>query len=159
MKTLLIGDVAPGDVIPELAFDVTATRIVAGALASRDYSPLHHDHDYVVGTVGQRDIFANTQFQASLFERFLNDWSGPRGRIARMRFSMTSSIFAGDRVTIGGIVDAVLADGPCGPAVAVTLSMMVADRVMTSCETLYALPAGPGDNPWERRGGRWLPPE
>lgn len=159
MKTLLIGDVAAGQAIPELAFDATATRIVAGALASRDYSPLHHDHGYVVGTVGQRDIFANTQFQASLFERFLNDWSGPRGRIARMRFSMTSSIFAGDRVTIGGAVDTVFADGPCGAAAAVTLRMAVADRVMTTCEALYALPAAPGDNPWERRAERWLPPE
>ncbi len=36
MTQRLIGDVAPGTTIPALAFDVTATRLIAGALASRD---------------------------------------------------------------------------------------------------------------------------
>ena len=62
MTQRLIGDVAPGTIIPTLEFDVTATRLIAGALASRDYSPLHHDGRYVRDVVGQQDIFANTQF-------------------------------------------------------------------------------------------------
>lgn len=159
MTQRLIGDVAPGTIIPALEFDVTATRLIAGALASRDYSPLHHDGRYVRDVVGQRDIFANTQFQAALFERFLNDWSGPLGRLARMTFRMTSSIFAGDAVTVVGTVDDVLADGPCGAAVAVTMRLSIGALVVTSCDVLYALPAFEGDNPWDRRGERWLRPE
>ncbi len=94
-----------------------------------------------------------------MFERFLNDWSGPSGRLARMTFKMVSSIFAGDAVTITGTVDQVLADGPCGAAVAVTMQMSVGSLVATSCDALYALPPFAGDNPWDRRGAQWLRPD
>lgn len=159
MTPLLISDVAQGMVLPPLSFDVTATRLIAGALASRDYSPLHHDKNYVVDVAGQPEIFANTQYQAALFERYLNDWSGPLGRVARMQFRMKSSIFAGDRILMRGKVDHVVNAGPCGASVEVGIVMMVGERVATVCEALYALPASAEDNPWQRRGDRWLSPD
>lgn len=159
MTQLLITDVTVGAVLPALSYEVTATRLIAGALASRDYSPLHHDRNYVVDVVGQRDIFANTQFQAALIERYLGDWSGPLGRIARMQFRMKSSIFAGDQVLVKGTVDDVLAHGPCGASAAVNITISVEGRLTTTCETLYALPASHGDNPWARRGTQWLQPD
>ena len=36
----------PGDELPVLAIPMTATRIVAGALATRDFMPVHHDRDF-----------------------------------------------------------------------------------------------------------------
>lgn len=159
MTQLLIADVAAGAALPALTYEVTATRLIAGALASRDYSPLHHDRTYVVDVAGQRDIFANTQFQAALIERYLGDWSGPLGRIARMQFRMKSSIFAGDRVLFGGVVEQVLAEGPCGASAAVNITLSVEGRLATTCEALYALPASAGDNPWVRRGMQWLQPD
>lgn len=158
MKLLTIDGVEPGQRLPALSFHVTASRLIAGAFASRDYSRLHHDRDYAVEVAGQRDIFANTQFQAALFERYLNDWSGPLGRIARMTFRMTSSVFAGDHVSLTGTVDRVARSGPCAPAVSILIAMAVDDRAATSCEILYALPAAAGDNPWRRRSGLWLQP-
>ncbi|OCC25617.1 hypothetical protein MB02_03030 [Croceicoccus estronivorus] len=158
MKRLTVADVAMGMDLPELVFTVSATRLVAGALASRDYSPLHHDRRYVVDVAGQRDIFANTQFQAALFERYLNDWSGPMGRTVQMRFAMRVSVFAEDEVAIHGTVEDVLQDGPCGPCVKVTLNMTVDGRIVTTCDALYALPADEADNPWDRGGERWLQP-
>ena len=44
----LWGDVAAGDALPELRYDVTATTVVLGALASRDWRPMHHDYDFAV---------------------------------------------------------------------------------------------------------------
>jgi hypothetical protein len=68
---------AVGDKIPTLRYDVTATTIVLGALASRDWRPMHHDHDFAVNRNGTRDIFMNTPNQAAWFERYLTDWTGP----------------------------------------------------------------------------------
>ena len=36
----------------ELSYDVTATTVVLGALASRDWRPMHHDHDFAVNRNG-----------------------------------------------------------------------------------------------------------
>ena len=38
-----IGDVSVGDTLPELPIPLTVSLIVSGALASRDYTPVHHD--------------------------------------------------------------------------------------------------------------------
>ena len=57
---LLLGDVRAGDTLPDLPYDVTATTIVLGALAARDWRPMHHDHDFAVNRNGTRDIFMNT---------------------------------------------------------------------------------------------------
>ena len=41
--TLSFDAVATGDTLPELAIPITVTLVVGGALASRDYTPVHHD--------------------------------------------------------------------------------------------------------------------
>ena len=41
--TLDFPSIRAGDVLPPLVVDVTATRIVAGAIATRDFMPAHHD--------------------------------------------------------------------------------------------------------------------
>ena len=42
-RTVSLGDVSVGTALPELPVPVTTTMIIAGALASRDFTPLHHD--------------------------------------------------------------------------------------------------------------------
>ena len=51
---LLLGDVSVGDELPELAYPVTATTVVLGALAARDWRPMHHDKDFAVHRNGTR---------------------------------------------------------------------------------------------------------
>src|SRR5438477_320338 len=99
-----------GEKIPALRHDVSATTIVLGALASRDWRPMHHDHDFAVNRNGTRDIFLNTPNQAAWFERYLTDWTGPRGRLGRMRFRMKGSVFPGDTMVFLGTVTAVDVD-------------------------------------------------
>ena len=70
---------------------MSATTVVLGALASRDWRPMHHDHALAVERNGTRDIFMNTPNQAAWFERYLTDWTGPKGRLGRMRFRMVDS--------------------------------------------------------------------
>ena len=57
--SLLHGQVSVGDELPVLQKDVSATTVVLGALASRDWRPMHHDHDFAVNRNGTRDIFLN----------------------------------------------------------------------------------------------------
>jgi acyl dehydratase len=156
-RVLTLSQVKAGDVLPELAYDVTATTVVLGALASRDWRPMHHDKDFAQNRNGTRDIFLNTPNQAAWFERYLTDWSGPYGRLGRMKFRMRDSVFPGDRMVFRGRVDAVRTDDAgCGWA-DLTVTVSVGDKICTECSARIALPAAAGDNPWTRRGERWKP--
>ena len=84
-KTLTLDQVRQGQALPELAIDVTATTVVAGAIASRDYRPMHHDKDFAVERNGVRNIFINTPHNASYFERYITDWTGPKGRLGKIQ--------------------------------------------------------------------------
>jgi acyl dehydratase len=155
--TLVLGKVHAGDRLPELRYDVTATTVVLGALAARDWRPMHHDHDFAVNRNGTRDIFMNTPNQAAWFERYLTDWAGPKGRLGRMRFRMHGSVFPGDTMVLSGAVeDTGVDDVGCGWA-AVRVSLTVDGETKTSCSARIALPVDDHDNPWTRRGDAWRP--
>ena len=155
--SLTLGQVRAGDVLADLTYDVTATTVVLGALATRDTRPMHHDHDFAVNRNGTRDIFLNTPNQAAWFERYLTDWSGPFGRLGRMTFRMKGSVFPGDTMTLSARVEHVeIDDVGCGWAT-VIVRLTVNDDLKTDCTARLALPVDPDDNPWRRRGDQWQP--
>ena len=157
MSVLVLDAVHPGDALPELAVDVTATTIVLGALASRDWRPMHHDHDFAVHRNGTQDIFMNTPNQAAWFERYVTDWTGPTGRLGRMTFRMSGSVFPGDRMTfVGTVEDVVTDDTGCG-WVTLAVVLHVRGATKTTCSVRVALPTSAADNPWARRSGEWRP--
>lgn len=153
----VLEDVSAGDVLPPLNYKVTATTVVLGALATRDWRPMHHDKDFAVERNGTKDIFLNTPNQAAWFERYLTDWTGPHGRLGRVTFRMKGSVFPGDTMTFTGVVTkAEVDDVGCGFVTAdVTLS--VDGDVKTTCTARIALPLSGEDNPWARRGEQWRP--
>lgn len=154
---LLLADVAEGDRLPSLSYDVTATTVVLGALASRDWRPMHHDKDFAVHRNGTRDIFLNTPNQAAWFERYVTDWTGPYGRLGRMRFRMRGSVFPGDTMVFDGVVDEVgVDDAGCG-WVGLSITLSVEGDVKTACDVRVAIPVEEGDNPWTRPSDRWRP--
>ena len=154
---LLLGKVHEGDQLPELSYDVSATTIVLGALAARDWRPMHHDYDFAVNRNGTKDIFMNTPNQAAWFERFITDWSGPKGRLGRMKFQMLGSVFPGDTMVLAGTVEDVeIDDTGCGWAT-ILVRLTVDGELMTACTARIALPASDDDNPWTRRGDQWRP--
>ena len=156
-QSLTLGAVHAGDTLPELVVPVTATTVVLGALASRDWRPMHHDHDFAVNRNGTQDIFLNTPNQAAWFERYVTDWTGPTGRLGRMKFRMKGSVFPGDTMTMRGTVEAVDTDASgCGWAT-LEVALTVDDDVKTTCSVRVALPTSSDDNPWTRRGDAWRP--
>jgi hypothetical protein len=157
ITTKTLSDVAAGDALGDLAYPVTATTVVLGALASRDWRPMHHDHDFAVDRNGTQDIFLNTPNQAAWFERYLTDWSGPTGRLGRMQFRMKGSVFPGDVMVLQGVVDDVSTDAlGCG-WVSLRLSLSVDGDIKTECTARIALPVSDADNPWARHGDAWKP--
>ncbi|HEX5945552.1 MAG TPA: MaoC family dehydratase N-terminal domain-containing protein [Acidimicrobiales bacterium] len=160
---VLLGDVAVGDPLPDLAYEVTATTVVLGALATRDWRPMHHDRDFAIHRNGARDIFLNTPNQQAWFERFVTDWTGPQGRPGRLHFRMRDSVYPGDTMTLTGTVAAVETDATgCGwatVAIEVRAGGPTEDvgRLCTTATLRIAVPTVPDDNPWQRRGDQWTP--
>lgn len=154
---LLHGDVAVGDTLPELGVDVTATTVVLGALASRDWRPMHHDKDFAVERNGTRHVFVNTPHNAAYFERYITDWTGPKGRLGRIKFRMKDSVFPGDTMSFTGKVSDVRTDAAgCGWA-DILVALKVGEKIATTCEASIALPTNAKDNPWKRGGADWKP--
>ena len=154
---LTADQVKKGDTLPELVYDVSATTVVLGALATRDWRPMHHDYDFAVNRNGVKDIFLNTPNQAHWFERYVTDWTGPHGRVGRMIFRMQDSVFPGDRMIYRGTVLNVETDDRGCCWVDLDVKLTVDERVCTTCAVRVAVPADAKDNPWKRSGEDWKP--
>lgn len=149
--------------LPVLEYDVTATTIVVGALASRDYRPMHHDHVFATERNGTADIFLNTPTQAGWFGRYITDWAGTSARIGSLSFRMNEPIFPGERMRITGtIAGRQLAPNGCAW---VALELQISTGSVpdgsslpnTTCRAVVALPKTAADDPWQRHGHDWSP--
>ena len=156
-KSLMLGDLKVGDELPSLGYDVTASTVVLGALATRDWRPMHHDYDFAVNRNGVQNIFLNTPNQAAWFERYLTDWTGPKGRMGRIRFRMKTSVFPDDHMIFSGSVKEIETDDSGCAWVKLDVTLKVGDVVATGCEARMALPRDENDNPWTRKGNDWTP--
>jgi len=154
---LLASEVVAGQELPPLRFDVTATTIVLGALASRDWRPMHHDKDFAVDRNGVKNIFVNTPNFQAWFERYLTDWTGPKGRLGRMTFRMKKSVFPGDQMTFSGRVAGTSTDETGCRWVDVDVGVSVDGVATTEGHARIALPGDEADNPWARKGRDWKP--
>jgi len=156
-KSLIIGEVQVGDSLPELVHEVTSTSVILGALASRDWRPMHHDRDFAREHNGTPDIFMNTPNQAAWLERFITDWGGPKARIGRYKFRMGDSICPGDRMVLTGHVESTETDEQACNWVNIIVLLTVDGKVKTRFTARVALPADAEDNPWARTGTHWQP--
>jgi acyl dehydratase len=95
-----------GDALPTLTVDMTATRIVAGAIATRDFMPVHHDRDYAQSQ-GAPDIFMNILSTNAYCSRYLTDWAGPDAFVRRLSLRLGVPVFPGSTLTFSGSVTAV----------------------------------------------------
>jgi acyl dehydratase len=72
-----------GEKLPPFDLNVTSTRIVAGAIASRDFMPVHHDAEYA-RSQGAPDMFMNILTTNGYVSRYVTDWAGPEAMIRRI---------------------------------------------------------------------------
>ena len=99
-------EIRVGEEVTALVIDVTATVIVAGAIATRDFMPVHHDREYA-NAQGAPDIFMNILSDTAYCSRFLTDWAGPDARVARIAIRLGVPVFPGHTLTYTGSVSAV----------------------------------------------------
>jgi acyl dehydratase len=102
-KNLCWEDISEGLQIPTSARQVTTTDIVACAVASRDFLPLHHDRDYAQ-KAGLRDVVLNTPTLYGLTGKYLTDWAGPEAELKEISLQITASCYPGDTLTTSGVV-------------------------------------------------------
>ncbi|MDA8340753.1 MAG: MaoC family dehydratase [Actinomycetota bacterium] len=104
------GGIAVGDELTPLVIDVTATLIVAGAIATRDFMPAHHDRDFA-NAQGAPDIFMNILSDTAYCSRFLTDWAGPDAMVRRLAIRLGVPVFPGHTLTYTGAVTATRVEG------------------------------------------------
>jgi acyl dehydratase len=106
-------DLSVGDVLPEMVLDLTATHVVAGALASRDFMPVHHDRDYA-NAQGAPEIFLNILSDTAYCSRFLTDWAGPEAMVRRLAIRLGVPAFANTTLRYQGSVTGLRQEGDEG---------------------------------------------
>lgn len=107
MKAATIGfdEVQVGTQLPELAVDVTTTLVVAGALASHDFTPVHHDKAAAQAT-GMQDVFMNILTTNGLVGRYVTDWAGPGAIVKNVSIKLGGPNLPGDTMKMSGKVTA-----------------------------------------------------
>lgn len=102
-SSLRLDDVRVGDELPPLDVPLTATVIVGGALASRDYTPVHHDRG-AANAQGLQDVIMNILTTNGYVGRFVTDWSGPDGAIRGLSVKLGAPNMPGDTMKMRGRV-------------------------------------------------------
>lgn len=102
-----------GDELPPLELEMTATRIVAGAIATRDFMPVHHDRAYA-NQQGAPDIFMNILSTNAYCSRFLTAWAGPDAAVRRLAIRLGVPVFPGSTLRFAGSVTGTARDGEQG---------------------------------------------
>jgi acyl dehydratase len=109
--TLAWNAINVGDDVTPMDVPVTTTLIVAGAIASRDYMPVHHDRDFA-NSQGSKDIFLNILSTNGLCVKFLNDWAGPEAMIKKLSIRLGVPAYPNDPLRFtGSVTDTSSADG------------------------------------------------
>jgi acyl dehydratase len=92
-----------GDRLPPLPIPISATLIVAGAVASQDFTEVHHDHAAAL-EAGMPDIFMNILTTCGLCARYLTDWAGPGARLETLNFRLFAPNTPGEVMRFTGEV-------------------------------------------------------
>ena len=101
--TLDWNEIRVGDPITPMTIDVTATVVVAGAIATRDFMPVHHDREYA-NSQGSPNIFMNIMTDNGYCSRFLTDWAGPDAIVRSVAIRLGVPAYAGSTLEYTGAV-------------------------------------------------------
>lgn len=92
-----------GEALPGLAIPITSTLIVGGALASRDFTPVHHDRA-AAQAQGMSDVFMNILTTNGLVGRYVTDWAGPDAILREVAIKLGAPNLPGDTMKFTGTV-------------------------------------------------------
>lgn len=126
-------DVAVGEELPSVAYPITVYRMVMAAGSNRDLNSIHHNTSYAKRT-GAPEMYANTSFLLTSWERCVRDWAGAGGVFRGLRgFRMRSFNVVGDTMWVhASVASTSIVDGSGVVAVAIR------------CENSGGVTVGPG---------------
>ena len=109
-KARVVEQPPAGEVLPPFELNVTATVIVAGAIASRDFMPAHHDRGFAQGQ-GAPDIFMNILTTNGYVARYITDWAGPEAMVRAVSIRLGAPAIPGHPLRFTGQVAAERREG------------------------------------------------
>ncbi len=132
-------EIAVGDALPPFELAVTSTVIVAGAIASRDFMPAHHDAEFARAQ-GAPDLFMNILTTNGYVARFVTDWAGPEARLRNIKIRLGAPSVPGKPLRFTGEVARASREGDeCVIEVAVRAATDLGDHATGTVE--LTLPA------------------
>jgi hypothetical protein len=105
LRSPKLAEVRVGDPLPELRVPLTSSLIVAGAVASRDFTRVHHDKA-AAQAAGMQDVFMNILTTEGWVSRFVTDWAGPDAKIRKLSLKLGAPNLPGDVMIMTGKVQA-----------------------------------------------------
>ena len=102
-STRFFAAVRVGETLPGLEIPITSTLIVGGALASRDFTPVHHDRA-AAQAQGMSDVFMNILTTNGLVGRYVTDWAGPDAILREVAIKLGAPNLPGDTMKFTGTV-------------------------------------------------------
>jgi acyl dehydratase len=139
-KSLRSNEIAVGDVLPPFELPVTSTVIVAGAIASRDFMPAHHDAEFAKAQ-GAPDMFMNILTTNGYVARFITDWAGPEAMVRNIKIRLGAPAVPGQPLRFSGQVEKTSHEGDeCVVEVAVRAANDLGDHATGT--VIVSLPLG-----------------
>ncbi|HUH36702.1 MAG TPA: hypothetical protein VL027_02030 [Spongiibacteraceae bacterium] len=142
------------DQLPGFRFELNARHIVQGAAASRDWQPLHHDHQWARDKAGTGDIILNTPSQVGWMLRYVTDVLGPDCRPGAIRLRMKRPLLPGSALVFGGTVVSDERDSVGLRWLCIDVTIAVGERIASQAQIMLALPdpVSPWTiSPWQPR--------
>ena len=103
-QTLSYAEVSVGDELPALDVPLDTTLIVSTAIASRDFTPVHHDKA-AAQAQGMGDVFMNILTTNGFVGRFVTDWAGPDAVLQNVAIKLGAPNLPGDTMKMRGKVE------------------------------------------------------
>lgn len=104
-ETVPFEKVSVGDELPPLDVPLTTTLIVGTALASRDFTPVHHDRS-AAEAQGMGDVFMNILTTNGFVGRYVTDWAGRDAVLKNVAIKLGAPNLPGDTMKLSGRVEA-----------------------------------------------------
>jgi hypothetical protein len=105
MTTLIFENINVGDKLPAKEIPITSSLIVGGAIASRDFTTVHHDKKEAQ-KAGLPDVFMNILTSNGLMGSYVTNWAGPDSTTKKIDLKLGAPNLPGFIMTITGEIKA-----------------------------------------------------
>lgn len=103
MQTRSFNSVTVGEKLPNFDFPISVSFVVGAAVASRDFTPVHHNKA-AANASGMANVFPNILADNGLVGRYVTDWAGPDSTIKRINIKLGAPVMPGEDLKFTGEV-------------------------------------------------------